>query len=151
MEDLVSADPRGGARTANELAAADDPGAALAAVSLGGWRTEPELALPTLYKLVDATRMPRFVSGGGGGRGLAAFGESGVGGPGFAESSSGAEAARPRSALTRGDVRERSLLVTAAAGTSWGGVLRQAMTDGDESVSCTRWRRRALTPAARKS
>ncbi len=68
-------------------------------------------------------------------RGLSTFGESGAGGPGFAESKRGMEAERALiAALGQGDVVERHLLIVAAAKNRLSGVLRQAATDADQSV-----------------
>lgn len=134
VEQLATGDPRGGAKLATELAAADEAAVrAAAALSLGRLAIkEPELALTALFKLVeDPDGGVRDAAV----RGLTAFGESGAGGPGFSESKRGAEAERALgAALALGDVSQRLAVVAAAARNRLTGVLRQATTDGDESV-----------------
>ncbi len=136
VEELAAGDPRGGAKMATELAGADEPAVrAAAALSLGRLAVRvpaPEVALSTLFKLTDdADGSVRDAAV----RALTAFGESGAGGPGFAESKRGADAERAlTSSLLQGDVPARQLVVTAAAKNRLPGVLRQATTDSDESV-----------------
>ena len=134
VEELAVGDPHGGAKMAAELASADEPTVrAAAAESLGRLAARaPDLALGTLFKLVDDGDASVR---GAAARGLVAFGESGAGGPGFAESKQGAEAERALgAALALGDATERQIIVKAAAKNRLAGVLRQATTDTDESV-----------------
>lgn len=134
IEALATGDPRGGARMAMELVTAEEPAVRAAATeSLGRLATRtPELALGTLLKLVedaDATVRAAAV------RGLAQFGDSGAGGPGFADSKRGAEAERALiTAYGLSDVGGRQAVVAAAAKNHLGGVLRQATTDADDAV-----------------
>jgi HEAT repeat protein len=134
IEALASGDPKGGARMAMELVTADEPAVRAAATeSLGRLATRtPELALGTLLKLVeDADGTVRAAAV----RGLAQFGESGAGGPGFAETKRGAEAERALiTSFGLSDVGGRQLVVVAAAKNRLAAVLRQATTDADDSV-----------------
>jgi HEAT repeat protein len=149
LEELASSDPRGGAKMAIELAGADEPAVrAAAALSLGRLAVRaPDLALGTLFKLLDdGDGVVRDAAA----RGFAAFGESGAGGPGFAESKRGAEAERALgAALGQGDAAQRKLVVAAAAKNKLAGVLRQATTDGDDAVRLLAVKAAgALTPPA---
>ncbi|MEP6654113.1 MAG: HEAT repeat domain-containing protein [Myxococcales bacterium] len=134
LDELVAGDPQGGARMAAELASADAGAVrAAAALSLGRLAARaPDAALGSLFRLLDdSDSAVRDAAA----RGLTAFGESGAAGPGFAESKRGAEAERALiAAMARDDVAERQLVVTAAAKNRLAGVLRQATSDGDESV-----------------
>jgi len=134
LDDLVSGDPGGGMKMATELASSDEVtvrAAAASSLSRLAQRT-PEVALGTLFKLLaDSDPAVRIAAA----RGLQAFGESGAGGPGFGESRRGTEAERALiAALAQGDVTERRLVVAAAAANRLTGLLRQATTDGDQTV-----------------
>ena len=134
VEELATGDPKGGAKMAMELASAEEPTVRAAATeSLGRLATRaPELALSSLLKLLedgDAAVRAAAV------KGLLGFGESGAGGPGFAESKRGAEAEHALiAAFALGDIAARQNIVAAAAKNRLAGVLRQATTDADESV-----------------